>query len=262
MNTPPKKITVLIPCFNEESGIASVIKGFPVERLAAQGYLLDIIVIDNNSSDRTAEIAASHGATVIHESKKGKGNAMVRGFYSISNDTDYVVMIDGDYTYRPSEILRLIEPLSAGFCSVVIGSRLGGRISAGSMKPFNRMGNWIYSHLVKYFYGVNVSDVLTGYFAWKREAVERLRPHLESSGFSIEIEMVTKMARLGETVCSVPISYDLRAGESNLNPIVDGTRILLVFMRNLTWHPAGKKAKAKVSAEGPDPREVVLNQNN
>lgn len=232
-----KKVTVVIPCYNEESGIADVIRGFPRAQMTAHNYELEVLVIDNNSSDRTAEVAAAAGARVIHEPKKGKGNAMRTGFYAISDDTEYVVMLDGDDTYSPHEIIRLLEPISSGFCKVVIGSRLGGRISAGSMKRFNRMGNWTYSHLVRYSYQVNVTDVLTGYFAWHRSSIEKLRPHLISDGFAIEMEMITKMARLGEEIYSVPISYNSRAGESNLRPIYDGARILKMFFTNLTWRP-------------------------
>ena len=96
-----KKITVLIPCYNEENGISQVLKSFPKEKIAAQGYNLEVIVIDNNSSDHTADLARAHGATVIHEPNKGKGNAMRRGFYAISEETDYILMLDGDNTYRP-----------------------------------------------------------------------------------------------------------------------------------------------------------------
>ncbi len=232
-----KKITVLIPCYNEEEGIANVIKSFPKEKLFEQGFSLEIIVIDNNSKDKTSEIAHSLGALVIHEPKSGKGNALRHGFQLISEDTDYVVMLDGDNTYRPEEILRLIEPIHSGFCDVVIGSRLGGRITEGSMSALNRAGNWIYSHLVRYFYGVNVTDVLTGYYAWRKDALERLRPHLYSEGFTIEMEMVTKMAQLGEEIYCVPISYDTRAGHTNLSPLHDGVRILWVLIKNMFWRP-------------------------
>src|SRR5258708_7419706 len=145
---------------------------------------------------------------------------------------------------------RLVELLNANFCDVVIGSRLGGRITEGSMSEFNRIGNWIYSHLVRYFYRVNVTDVLTGYFAWKREALERLRPHLKSGGFAIEMEMVTKMARLGEEIYCVPITYHARTGKTNLRPIYDGLRILWMFIKNLYWKPEGaftKKVKKVVA---------------
>lgn len=237
--TSHKKITVLIPCFNEESGIAEVIKKFPREKLESLNYFLDIVVIDNNSIDRTAEIATTHGATVIHEPKKGKGNAIQAGFKYIKHDTDYVVMIDGDNTYRPEEILNLIEPLKSNFCDVVIGSRLLGSISEGSMTKFNMMGNKVFSLLVRTFYkgGKNVTDVLTGYFAWKRGTIERLRTHLISQEFTIEMEMVTKMAKLGEKMVFVPIGYDPRAGQTNLRPIRDGLYILGMFLQNLFWKP-------------------------
>lgn len=238
-----KKIVVLIPCYNEEGGIAAVIKSFPHEKALKHGFEIDIMVIDNNSKDRTAEIARSLGATVIHESVKGKGNAIRLGFASVPKDAHYVVMLDGDNTYRPEEVLRLIEPIDSGFCNVVIGSRLTGRILEGSMSLFNRFGNWLYSGLVRSFYGVNVTDVLTGYFAWNREAVDRLLPHLKSDGFAIEMEMVTKMARLGEDIYSVPVTYHPRIGETNLNPISDGVRILWMFAKNLRWTPDQKKSR-------------------
>ncbi len=237
-----KKITVLIPCYNEEGGIGDVIKSFPTDHIHAKGYNFEIVVINNNSTDKTAEIARSHGATVLHQPKRGKGNAMRLGFRRVSKDTDFVVMLDGDTTYKPQEILRLIEPLDSRFSSVVIGSRLGGKILDGSMTTFNRFGNWVFSHLVRFVYKVNVTDVMTGYFAWSREAIERLEPHLESEGFALEMEMVTKMAKLGEEICSVPISYDKRAGTTNLRPIYDGTRILWMFTKNLAWRPTQKVA--------------------
>ena len=238
-----KKVTVIIPCYNEEASIAAVISGLPNEQLVARGYSLEVLVIDNNSSDSTAAIASAAGAQVIFEGKQGKGHAIRTGFYSISDDTDYVVMLDGDHTYEPSEILRMLEPLESGFTNVIIGSRLGGRISAGSMKSLNRLGNWIYSHLVRYSYRVNVTDVLTGYFAWTRSAIVKLRPHLVSDGFAIEMEMITKLARLGEGIYSVPISYHTRSGQSSLRPLRDGIRILGMYFSNLRWSPTPERLR-------------------
>lgn len=232
-----KKVTVLIPCYNEADAIGTVVRKFPKGRLAAYGFELDVLVIDNNSSDNTAEVARAAGATVLSEPAKGKGNAIRAGFYSISEDTDYVVMLDGDDTYKPEEILRLVEPLDSGFAEVIIGSRLHGRIRVGSMKRLNHFGNRMYSRLVRTVYKVIVTDVLTGYFAWKREVIEDLRPHLRSHGFAIEMEMVTKMARLGYRIYSVPISYDPRLGDSSLRPVRDGARILAMYVRNLRWKP-------------------------
>jgi glycosyltransferase involved in cell wall biosynthesis len=240
-----KKITVLIPCLNEAAGIGQVVRAFPRQQLRRQGYELEVLVIDNNSKDATAEVARKAGAKVIFEGKPGKGNAIRTGMDSVSADTNFVVMLDGDNTYRPAEVARLVEPLNSGFCDVVIGSRLAGRIPNGAMTGFNRLGNWIFSHLVRYFYKVNVTDVLTGYFAWRKSVVDDLRPHLESKGFAIEMEMVTKMARLGHEIYCVPISYDARAGETNLRPVYDGSRIFKMFLKNLWWKPQRDESSAK-----------------
>jgi len=236
-----KKIAVLIPCYNEESGIGSVIEQFSKQCLRQQGYELDIIVIDNNSSDRTARIAKSAGARVIKETKQGKGYAIQAGFYAISNDCDFVVMLDGDNSYSPGEILRLIEPLNNGFADAIIGSRMAGKIQQSSMSAFNHLGNWCFSFMVRMIYQLNVTDVLSGYFAWTKEAAIKLRPHVKSSGFALEMEMITKMAKLNIEVYSVPISYTPRVGISSLKPLRDGLTILLTFTRQLLWKPRANR---------------------
>ena len=232
------KITVLIPCYNEAEAIAEVVRKVPTRDLKAYGYDVEVLVVDNNSKDNTAEVARNAGARVVHEGKQGKGNALRTGFYSLSDDTDFVVMLDGDDTYRADEILRLVEPIKNGFAQVILGSRILGSISVGSMRRFNRMGNVIYSWLVRTVYRVPVTDVLTGYYAWSIDAVKELRPHLTSTNFAIEMEMTTKMARLHHRMYSVPISYDARQGDSSLHPIRDGLRIMRMFLRNLTWKPS------------------------
>lgn len=247
MKTPEfKKLVVLIPCHNEAAGIGDVIRKFPHAKLQHNHYDTQIIVIDNNSTDGTADVARAHGALVIHESKKGKGNAMRAGFSAIPRDTDYVVMLDGDDTYDSREVIRMIEPLESEFCDVVIGSRLGGKMHVGAMRAFNRAGNWFFTHIVRAYYRVNVTDVLTGYFAWNKKAIDELLPHLVSEGFAIEMEMITKMARLGHQIYSVPISYTPRSGETNLRPVYDGRRILKMYLDNLRWRPARRVGDLEV----------------
>ena len=123
-STAKKKITVLVPCYNEEKGIGSVIKGFSQVSERNKTYEIDVVVIDNNSADKTAEVASSLGARVIHEPKQGKGYAIRTGFYSVPADSDFVLMLDGDNTYQPKEALRLVELLDSDFCNVAIGSRM------------------------------------------------------------------------------------------------------------------------------------------
>jgi len=239
-----KKIAVVIPCYNEAASIAKVIAKFPRVRLAKELFELYVYVIDNNSTDETATIAKKAGAVVIQEKKVGKGHALRAGFAALPSDIDYVVMLDGDDTYSPEEVLRMVEPLQSDFCDVVVGSRLGGRIQTLAMTLFNRLGNWLFTAAVRVVYRANVTDVLTGYFAWKKEALDSLYPHLKSDGFAIEMEMVTKMARLKQRLASVPISYHPRDGESHLQPVRDGIRILKMFLRNLTWKIRTRQTQA------------------
>src|SRR5664279_2156347 len=175
----PKKIAVIIPCYNEAASITKVIEKFPQKKLANDSFELSMFVIDNNSSDDTAALAEKAGATVIHEKRKGKGHALRAGFAAVPKDTDYVVMLDGDDTYCPEEVMRMVEPLHSDFCDVVVGSRLSGNIQSTAMTFFNRFGNWLFTNAVRTVYRANVTDVLTGYFAWKKEALDALRPHLK-----------------------------------------------------------------------------------
>ena len=254
-----ERITVLIPCHNEEQGIAKVIDSIPHHVLGKHGFEARVIVIDNNSSDRTAEIAQSKGAQVIFEQAKGKGNAMRKAFSCIDSDTAYVVMLDGDNTYDAREMLRLIEPITNDFCDVVIGSRLGGKVAKNAFKMQNRLANWVYTFLVRRFYRANITDVLSGYFAWRGDVIMQMRNHLKSDGFSIEMEMISKLVKLNCSIYSVPITYSIREGETKIESIKDGLKILYTFSHNLFWSPAkGMIGKKDVDSPGiTHEREIV-----
>lgn len=235
------KISVLIPCYNEEKGVGKVIDAIPFTLLKKQGYTVEVIVIDNASTDDTSKIAAQKGAKVIYEEKRGKGNAIRAGFNAVSKDVDFVVMLDGDNSYSATEIPRIIEPLANDFSDVIVGSRLGGKIKKGSLKFTNRLANWSYTFLVRQFYRANITDVLSGYFGWKKKVVDRMVLYIESDGFSFEMEMIAKVVKMGYEVHSVPITYNIREGESKIEPLKDGFRIFYVFVRNLFWSPKRSK---------------------
>lgn len=234
-----KKITLMIPCHNEEKGIVDVIKTVPNDKLKKHGYKIDILVIDNCSTDKTSEIAKKLGARVVYEPKAGKGNAIRAGFKNVSKDTDYVVMLDGDNTYKPHEILRMVEPLDSGFCDVVIGSRLEGKMKGESMSFSHRLANWFFTFLTRMSYGANVTDTCTGYFAWKKDVVDHLNGYIRSEGFAIEAEMISKLAKMGYDIHAVPITYEKRAGDSKLVPWKDGLKITWMLIKNNGWK-AGK----------------------
>jgi glycosyltransferase involved in cell wall biosynthesis len=247
-----EKVTVVIPCYNEAKGIGDVIAKFPHSIMQSEGVELEVLVVDNNSTDHTADVARAAGARVIHESEKGKGNAMRTGFKNVSDDSDYVIMLDGDDTYHPGEIMRLLEPIRSGFSDVVVGSRLCGSIQSDAMNRLNYIGNKLFTFLARLLYGSKVTDVLTGYFAWRKEAIDELAPQIKSSGFAIEMEMVIKMARLGHRMTSVPISYLHRAGDSHLRPVRDGLRILWVALKHLLWQPKNFQRRLFI------PRKIVF----
>lgn len=240
-----KKLTILIPCHNEEKGIGKVIDDIPFVHLLRLGYITHVIVIDNNSTDNTLKIAKEKNVHIIKEKKLGKGNAIKAGFREIAPDTDFVVMLDGDHSYKAREIPRMVEPLVNNFCDVVVGSRLGGKLKKGSLRFSNRLANWTFTFFVRQFYRANVTDVLSGYFAWKRSALMDLLPHLKANGFAIEMEMITKMVKLKQEIYSVPITYSPREGESKLDSFSDGFKILLTFVSNLTWRPHRSSVRTK-----------------
>ena len=238
-------ITFIIPAFNEEGTIGEVIDNIPYEALKEEGFNVDVLIIDDGSSDRTSLIAGSRDVRIIrHETNRGKGGAINTAFKNIHPDSEYVVMLDADNTYKAQESTRLLELLTSGFCDVAIGSRLEGKMNGNSMTYFNRIGNWIFSFLVRIFYNGNITDCCSGFVAWKREVVDDLLKYIRVNDFSIEMEMLTKARRLGYDVHSVPITYDNRYGrKSSLHPIRDGIRILMILLRNLNWRPEKEKIK-------------------
>lgn len=238
-----KKVTIIIPCYNEEKGIGKVIDSIPVHKLEKNNYITEIIVIDNNSTDKTAEVAKSRNIRLIKETRKGKGIAIQTGFDHVTEDTNYIVMLDGDNTYKGSEIIRMLEPLESKFSDVVVGSRLNGKLKRGSLIFQNRVANWAYTFLVRHFYNANTTDVLSGYYAWKKEVVDAVKPYITSTGFSIEMEMTIKLVRMGYEICSVPITYDRREGFTKVETIKDGLLVLHMFAKNFFWKPSSSLKK-------------------
>lgn len=233
-----KQISILIPCHNEEKGIDSVLSGIPYDAMTKRGFTWEVIVVDNASTDKTAAVAKHYRqARIIHERRLGKGYALVTGMKAVSPHSDYVVFLDGDDTYKAHEILRLIEPLESGFCDVIVGSRLGGKTIRGSLSFSHRLANWFFAFLVRTIYQANITDTLTGYIALKRSLLPRIIPHLHSRDFAIEMELITKLNRMGYEIYSVPVTYDRRLGKSKLHSMPDAFRILHMFLKNLLWRP-------------------------
>ena len=221
-----KKVSVVLPALNEEEAIGKVIDEIPVEELEAKGYQVEIIVVDNGSTDKTAEIAAAQGAKVISEPNRGKGRAIRTGFGTVSGD--FVFMLDSDFTYPAGYITQMVDLLEGG-CDVVLGSRLKGSVEHGAMKRLNLLGNHLLAFLANLLYGTRISDLCTGFWGFKVEVVRSLK--LDAVGFELEANMLIEVAKRGYKISEVPIQYRKRATASKLGSIRAGWGIGRTIVR-------------------------------
>jgi len=215
-----KKVSIVLPALNEEESVGKVIDEIPVEELEAKGYQTEIIVVDNGSTDKTAEIAAAQGAKVISEPNRGKGRAIRTGFEAVSGD--FVFMLDSDFTYPAGYITQMVELLESGY-DVALGSRLNGAVEHGAMKRLNLIGNHLLAFLANLLYGTRVSDLCTGLWGFKIEVLRSL--NLDAVGFELEANMLIEVAKRKYRVGEVPIQYRKRATASKLGSIKSGWRI-------------------------------------
>ena len=212
------RISVLIPCYNEESTIGKVIDDFRRQLPSAE-----IFVFDNCSTDGTARIAAEHGATVLKEPRRGKGYVVDGMFARV--DSDIYVMVDGDDTYPAGEVHRLIGPILAGDADMVVGARLQ-KHTDDSFRPLHVLGNNLVRRLVNWVAHASLTDIMSGYRAFHRRVVEKIP--VISPGFEVETEMTIQMLyhRLKVIEIQVPYMQRQKGSESKLRTFRDGLRIL------------------------------------
>jgi glycosyltransferase involved in cell wall biosynthesis len=214
MHNPPI-IDVVIPAYNEEKSIPKVIAEIP-------GIVRHIVVANNNSSDRTGEVAKAEGAEVVFEPQKGYGKACLTAMDWIKKQAvqpDIVVFLDGDYSDYPAEMLELIQPILKGKADMVIGSRALGQRESGSMTFPQVFGNWLATTMMKYIQGAKFSDL--GPFraiVWKR----LLDLNMVDQNFGWTIEMQIKAHKAGLIYTEVPVNYRKRIGVSKVSGTVKG----------------------------------------
>ena len=211
------KIAVLIPCLNEELTIAEVVREFRAELPEAEVY-----VFDNGSLDSTAEEAASAGAVVVREMRRGKGFVVQSMFRAI--DADVYVMVDGDHTYPAHCVGDLIRPVIEGTADMVVGSRL--RAEETQFHALNRLGNQFFLFLVNLFLRTRLTDILSGYRAMNRDFVKSMP--LLSGGFEIETELTIKAVQRRFRILEIPTPLATRppGSSSKIRILQDGMRIL------------------------------------
>jgi glycosyltransferase involved in cell wall biosynthesis len=211
------RIAVLLPCYNEEAAIAATIAGFRAALPSASIY-----VYDNNSRDRTRELAAEAGAIVRTERQQGKGNVVRRMFADV--DADVYVMADGDLTYDPGAAPGMVGMLLADQLDMVVGTRRHEEKDA--YRGGHVLGNRVFTGLLSGLFGRSFSDIFSGYRVFSRRFVKSF-PVL-SSGFEIETEMSVHALELRMPVGELETSYGARpeGSQSKLSTYSDGWRIL------------------------------------
>lgn len=214
------KIAVLIPCYNEEKTVEKVVRDFKAVLPEAVIY-----VYDNNSSDRTVELAEKAGAVVCHEYMQGKGNVIRRMFREI--DAEVYVMTDGDDTY-PAEFAReMVDKVLEHQADMVVGDRLSSTYFTENKRPFHNFGNSLVRGTINRLFHTEIKDIMTGYRAFSYQFVKTF-PVL-SKGFEIETEMTIHAADKNMQVDNVIIEYRDRpeGSESKLNTYSDGAKVLM-----------------------------------
>ena len=214
-----KKIAVLIPCYNENKTIKKVIEDY--KKVLPEA---DIYVYDNNSRDKTDEIARCAGAIVRYEYKQGKGNVIRSMFRDI--DADCYLMIDGDDTYPSESAKEMCDYVLEGKADMVIGDRLSSTYFKENKRPFHNFGNRIVRFLINKLFHNNVKDIMTGYRAFSKTFVKGF-PVL-SKGFEIETEMTIHAVDKNFKLVEIPITYRDRpeGSTSKLNTYSDGFKVL------------------------------------
>lgn len=208
-------VTIVIPTLNEEEAIGLVIEG-----LFKENYH-NIVVVDGNSIDRTAEIAESYDIDVIYQNGEGKTGAIETAIDYVV--TPYLVIMDGDCTYNPKDINKFLPYLT--YFDEVLGERSSGR---ENIRKLNRFGNWVINKTFNFFFGTRLNDVCTGLYALKTSFARNI--DFDTKGFDVEVEIAAKTAEKG-VIFQVPISYRERVGTQKLNPLRDGFKIMFSILK-------------------------------
>lgn len=222
-------VCILIPTLNEGKTIGRVVKEF-----RCLGYS-NILVIDGRSTDNTVKNALKAGAKVITQSGKGKGQAVSQAFQLITSK--YVVMVDGDGTYLPEEVDKLLEPVITGIADHVIGNRFA-HYQKGAFTRLNLFGNRILNKIFGFAYGIWLEDILSGYRAFSYNAIKQIE--LNRTGFEVETEITVECVKKDLKIVEVPITYLARASGAvtKLRPFRDGFRIAsTIYLLARTHNP-------------------------
>ncbi len=208
-------VDAVIPALDEEGSIGTVLDAIP------RPPVRRVVVADNGSTDRTADVARARGAEVVREPRRGYGAACLRALEALAPDPpDVVLFLDADASDDPAETPRLLAPIEAGRADLVVGSRVLGAPEPGALAPAQRLGNWLATRLLRLLYGVHYTD-LGPFRAIRWAALTKLA--MKDRDFGWTIEMQVKAARHGLLHEEVPVRYRRRIGRSKISGTVTGT---------------------------------------
>ncbi len=218
---------LIIPALNEESSIGRVLEELPA------GLYSQILVADNGSTDATAAVASTHGATVVHEPRRGYGSACLRAVESLDPAIEVVVFMDADSSDVPAQAIALVQPIVEDRADLVIGSRTLGAAEARSLAPHQRFGNWLATTLIHIFYRHRYTDL--GPFRAIRTSSLRLLD-MRDRDYGWTVEMQIKAIQKGLRILEVPVSYRKRIGKSKISgnvasSLAAGAKILWKIFR-------------------------------
>lgn len=202
------RAALIIPALDEEPAIGQTLDRVPRDLYCA------IIVSDNGSRDRTAEIARAHGATVVCEPERGYGAACLRAISALPPSVEAVVFMDADASDDPAEAVTLLQPIYEGRADLVIGSRTLGQAEKGALEPHQLLGNRLATGIIRAFYGHRYTD-LGPFRAIRAEALQKLAMRDRNYGWTIEMQI--KALRHKLRVVEVPVSYRRRVGVSKIS---------------------------------------------
>jgi glycosyltransferase involved in cell wall biosynthesis len=206
-------VTLIIPALNEAECIGPLLAELPA------GMAQQVIVVDNGSTDDTAGAARRAGAFVVHEPRRGYGYACAAGAAAAQGDT--LAFLDGDGSFVPGELTRLLAPIQDAMADLVLGTRMRGGMLVGAMPPHQRIGNQLMARLMRRLYGIELTD-LGPFRAIRRDLLEALQMRERTYGWPVE--MIVKTARRDARIVEVPVSYRPRmAGQSKVGGTVRGT---------------------------------------
>ena len=230
--TAPRPVAIIIPALNEAQSIGAVLAAIPKE-LAP-----DVLVVDNGSTDRTADLAAAAGARVVREPQRGYGAACLAGIAAL-RDPEVVVFLDADLSDDPALLPALVRPIQDDEADLVIGSRMLGEREPGALPPHSRFGNWLAGRLLTHLYGQPTTD-LGPFRAIRYTTLWQLR--MQDRGFGWTIEMQAKAARLKARTVEIPVPYRKRLGKSKITgslkaSVQAGVVILSTVFRLRGWRP-------------------------